>query len=148
VKPNQHFPGLDGLRGVAALVVVFLHGTLTFDIGYVPGAACLAVDFFFLLSGFVIAHAYDERPGRSSLTWRQFMAVRMVRLYPMLFPGTATGLLVTVLSQAHKHELHPVLGGRPAVPRRSASQGPEHSGRRHRPHAGVAALGAGRRSGL
>jgi len=46
-----------------------------------------------LLSGFVVAYAYDERPGRSSLTWRQFMAVRMIRLYPML-------------SQAHKHEFH------------------------------------------
>ena len=105
-SPKQHFPGLDGLRGVAALVVVFLHGTMTFDVGYVPGAACLAVDFFFLLSGFVIACAYDEKLGRGGMTWRRFMAVRTIRLYPMLFVGTAMGGLLFVLAQAHRHEFH------------------------------------------
>jgi peptidoglycan/LPS O-acetylase OafA/YrhL len=100
---RQHFLGLDGLRGVAAFAVVFLHGTQTWGIGYVPDAANLAVDFFFLLSGFVIAYAYDERLG-SGMTWRQFMAVRLVRLYPMLFVGTAAGGLVFVLSQMQTHD--------------------------------------------
>lgn len=101
---KHHFLGLDGLRGIAAFVVVFLHGTMTFDVGYIPGAACLAVDFFFLLSGFVIAYAYDERLGRDGMTWRQFMAARVIRLYPMLFIGTALGGLVFMLVQVHKHE--------------------------------------------
>ncbi len=43
---NQHFSGLDGLRGVATFVVVFLHGMFAFDTGYIPDAACLAVDFY------------------------------------------------------------------------------------------------------
>jgi peptidoglycan/LPS O-acetylase OafA/YrhL len=88
---SRHFLGLDGLRGVAAFVVVFLHGTMVFDVGYIPPAACLAVDFFFLLSGFVVAYAYDERLANGSMTWRQFMVVRMIRLYPMVFVGTAVG---------------------------------------------------------
>ena len=103
---KRHFLGLDGLRGVAALVVVFLHGAMTFDIGYVPGAACLAVDFFFLLSGFVIAFAYDAKLGRGGMTWRRFMAVRTIRLYPMLFLGTALGALLFVLAQIHRQEFH------------------------------------------
>ena len=101
--PKQHFLGLDGLRGVAAFIVVFLHGTLTFDTRYIPGAACLAVDFFFMLSGFVLAYAYDERLGSGRMTLRQFMTARIVRLYPMLFVGTAMGGLLSALSQMQKH---------------------------------------------
>jgi peptidoglycan/LPS O-acetylase OafA/YrhL len=101
---SRHFAGLDGLRGVAAFIVMFLHGTLFIEnVGYTPSAACLAVDFFFMLSGFVVAHAYDERL-ELSMTWRQFMIVRMIRLYPMLFVGTAMGGLLFVLSQFQKHE--------------------------------------------
>ena len=68
---KPHYEILDGLRGVAALLVVFYHifeglsfaagGTLitTINHGY------LAVDFFFILSGFVIGYAYDDRLGKS-----------------------------------------------------------------------------------
>ena len=104
-EPTKHFTGLDGLRGVAALVVVFLHGTLFIEhVGYTPDAACLAVDFFFLLSGFVVAHAYDGRLDRI-MTWREFITVRIIRLYPMLFVGTAVGGLLFVLSRLQTHEL-------------------------------------------
>ena len=55
---------LDGLRGVAALVVILFHGFET----YIPffgtqhiNHGYLAVDFFFVLSGFVIGYAYDDR---------------------------------------------------------------------------------------
>src|SRR4051794_36570022 len=104
-QPARHLPGLDGLRGIAALVVVFLHGTLFIgNVGYTPDAACLAVDFFFLLSGFVIARAYDERLQRT-MTWRQFMIVRLIRLYPMLFAGTAMGAVLFIAVHFQKHEL-------------------------------------------
>ncbi len=68
---KPHYELLDGLRGVAALLVVFYHifeglsfaagGTLitTINHGY------LAVDFFFILSGFVIGYAYDDRLGKT-----------------------------------------------------------------------------------
>src|SRR6476646_2510203 len=102
-QPARHLPGLDGLRGIAALIVVFLHGTLFIgSVGFMPHAACLAVDFFFLLSGFVIAHAYDERL-KCGMTWRQFMTVRIIRLYPMLFAGTAMGALLLIGAHFEKH---------------------------------------------
>ena len=103
-RPDQHFVGLDGLRGVAAFVVMFLHGTLYIDVGYIPPAACLAVDFFFLLSGFVIAYAYDERMA-GGMPWRQFMAIRTVRLYPMLCFGTVAGVIPFILAEViQKHQ--------------------------------------------
>ena len=100
---STHFVGLDGLRGIAAFVVIYLHADLTFDIGYRPGTASLAVDFFFMLSGFVLAHAYDGRL-QQSMTWPDFMRVRLIRLYPMLFFGSALGAIVFLLSQ-HQRDL-------------------------------------------
>lgn len=97
---KPHYKLLDSLRGVAALMVIWYHifegyafaGALngatdgsitTFNHGY------LAVDFFFMLSGFVISYAYDNR-------WRsmgilQFFKRRLVRLHPMLIMGAIIG---------------------------------------------------------
>ena len=58
VSGRVHFPALDGLRGMAALAVLVLH--LPPLSGFVFHAY-LAVDLFFIMSGFVIAHAYEER---------------------------------------------------------------------------------------
>ena len=89
-KPRYEI--LDGLRGVAALMVLFFHcfetyipvfGTQHINHGY------LAVDFFFVLSGFVIGYAYDDRWNRMS-TW-QFFKRRLVRLHPMVVAGTVLG---------------------------------------------------------
>lgn len=83
---------LDGLRGVAALVVIFFHGFET----YIPffgtqhiNHGYLAVDFFFVLSGFVIGYAYDDRWDRMS-TW-SFFKRRLIRLHPMVVAGTLFG---------------------------------------------------------
>jgi peptidoglycan/LPS O-acetylase OafA/YrhL len=100
----QHFHGLDGLRGVAALAVLILHGTELVRTGYVPPSAGLAVDFFFLLSGFVIAHAYDARLGSGGMTARSFMLVRLARLYPMLFIGCAAGGIVFLIGQRQRSD--------------------------------------------
>jgi peptidoglycan/LPS O-acetylase OafA/YrhL len=56
----------------------------------------LAVDFFFMLSGFVVGHAYDRRWGRMSLSG--FFARRLVRLHPLLLLGAAIGA-VTYLGE-------------------------------------------------
>ncbi|WP_419805853.1 acyltransferase family protein [Terriglobus sp.] len=79
-KPHV-FAALDGLRGVAALAVILFHlpgmlGPVRLPHGY------LAVDFFFMLSGFVLAYAYGERLDRGWPT-RSFLLVRWVRLYPL-----------------------------------------------------------------
>ena len=64
---KPHYELLDGLRGVAALLVVFYHifEGLSFAAGGTPittiNHGYLAVDFFFILSGFVIGYAYDDR---------------------------------------------------------------------------------------
>lgn len=83
---------LDGLRGVAALVVILFHGFET----YIPffgtqhiNHGYLAVDFFFVLSGFVIGYAYDNRWDRMS-TW-SFFKRRLIRLHPMVVAGTLFG---------------------------------------------------------
>ena len=83
---------LDGLRGVAALGGILFHGFET----YIPffgtqhvNHGYLAVDFFFVLSGFVIGYAYDDRWDRMS-TW-SFFKRRLIRLHPMVVAGTLFG---------------------------------------------------------
>ena len=93
-KPHYHL--LDGLRGVAALMVIWYHvfegyafagGTTidTFNHGY------LAVDFFFILSGFVIGYAYDDRWGKN-FTMKDFIK-RLIRLHPMVIMGAVVGAI-------------------------------------------------------
>ena len=53
--------------------------------------AILAVDFFFMLSGFVIGYAYDDRWDR--MTARQFMTLRLIRLHPLVLLGTGLGFI-------------------------------------------------------
>lgn len=64
LKTKTHFEILDGLRGIAAVAVVIFH-FMEFAIpDYTKNFIAhgyLAVDFFFCLSGFVIAYAYDNR---------------------------------------------------------------------------------------
>lgn len=92
-KPRYEI--LDGLRGVAAMLVVAYH---LFETYYHGGPnqpinhGYLAVDFFFVLSGFVIGYAYDDRWGRMS-TWN-FFKRRLIRLHPMVIFGTLLGTLL------------------------------------------------------
>ena len=89
-KPRSEI--LDGLRGVAALMVIMFHlgetycepgGQQWMNHGY------LAVDFFFVLSGFVIGYAYDDRWNKMSLGG--FFKRRLTRLHPMVIVGTVIG---------------------------------------------------------
>ena len=90
---KDHFIALDGLRGVAALVVIVMHrGRWWYPEGGFLGHGYLAVDFFFLLSGFVIAFAYDGRMAAGMSPWR-FMGLRLIRLYPLILLGMLLGAL-------------------------------------------------------
>lgn len=87
---KPHYDILDGLRGVAALLVVVFHlceahATSHFD--QLLNHGYLAVDFFFALSGFVIGYAYDDRWGR--MTVGGFFKRRLIRLQPMVVLGMA-----------------------------------------------------------
>jgi len=93
---KQHYAVLDGLRGVAAFVVLAFHivqQSSTTALAY----ASYAVDFFYVLSGFVVALAYESKLERG-MSFRQFMTVRLVRLYPLIFVGLALGVTLAVLS--------------------------------------------------
>ena len=92
---KPHYDILDGLRGVAALIVIVYH---VFEL--LPGTPVphgyLAVDFFFILSGFVIGYAYDSRWGK--MTTGGFFKRRLIRLHPMVVMGAVIGA-VTFLIQ-------------------------------------------------
>ncbi len=89
---KPHYPILDALRGVAALLVVAFHileAHSTSHLDQVINHGYLAVDFFFLLSGFVIGYAYDDRWG--SMTVGNFIQRRLERLQPMVIIGMIIG---------------------------------------------------------
>ncbi|MCH5600766.1 acyltransferase family protein [Niabella ginsengisoli] len=91
---KPHYAALDGLRGIAAIAVVIFHcyEILTPDLTKNPIAhGYLAVDFFFCLSGFVVAYAYDKRI--KTLGVKQFLINRLIRLQPLVVLGTVLGLL-------------------------------------------------------
>ena len=92
---KEHFEVLDGLRGSAAFLIVLFHAfNYPFDFSpplHLMHHAYLAVDFFFGLSGFVVAYAYDDRWTR--MTTRQFFRIRLIRLHPLVLIGATLGLL-------------------------------------------------------
>ena len=91
---KRHFEVLDGLRGTAALLLVAFHLLGSFFHNYNDNPlrhGYLAVDFFFLLSGFVVGYAYDDR--WPALTVRDFLRLRLVRLHPLVVLGIVVAAL-------------------------------------------------------
>jgi peptidoglycan/LPS O-acetylase OafA/YrhL len=95
---KNHYVILDGLRGVAALMVLLMHlfeGHTGGDLHkMIINHGYLAVDFFFLLSGFVVAYVYDDRWG--GMTQWEFYKRRLVRLQPMVIFGSIVGAALFV----------------------------------------------------
>ena len=94
LRSKHHFEILDGLRGIAAISVVTFHFMEWVFADYAQsfiGHGYLAVDFFFCLSGFVIAYAYDDRVGKMGVM--QFFKARLIRLHPLVVLGSVLGLL-------------------------------------------------------
>ncbi|MBQ4163039.1 MAG: acyltransferase [Parabacteroides sp.] len=99
---KPHYELLDGLRGVAALLVLIYHiheGFAFAEATNGDGSGLItilnhghiAVDFFFILSGFVISYAYDDRWKKMSLG--NFFKRRLIRLHPMLIMGAIIGTI-------------------------------------------------------
>ncbi len=108
-KPRYEI--LDGLRGVASVIVVLFHVFETYSAGaayQIINHGYLAVDFFFVLSGFVVGYAYDDRWGKMTI-WG-FFKRRLVRLHPMVIMGTVIGLCFFYFGQC---DGFPLIGSSP-----------------------------------
>jgi len=95
-QSKPHYEILDGLRGVAALLVILFHVLEVHSHGdhskQIINHGYLAVDFFFMLSGYVISYAYDDRWNRMSL--KDFFKRRIIRLHPMIIIGMIIGAVL------------------------------------------------------
>jgi peptidoglycan/LPS O-acetylase OafA/YrhL len=95
VKGAHRYPVLDSWRGVAAVAVVMMHGDPYLGWNVFPHAT-LAVDFFFMLSGFVLTLAYQRRLD-DGWSMKEFMKARAIRLYPLYGLALAVGFSVEML---------------------------------------------------
>ena len=102
INQKTHYEFLDGLRGVAAILVLIYHifeGFAFAESVNGDGSGIIttlnhghiAVDFFFILSGFVISYAYDDRWTKMNI--REFFKRRLIRLHPMLIAGAIIGVI-------------------------------------------------------
>jgi peptidoglycan/LPS O-acetylase OafA/YrhL len=92
VVHSQRFLLLDLMRGIAALAVLVYHASIYLGVQLLP-TAYLAVDMFFLLSGFVIAHNYDRKIS-AGMSFREFMTQRLIRLYPCFLLTLIIGFIL------------------------------------------------------
>lgn len=96
IDSKKHLLILDALRGIAAIIVITMHTFELFCEGdyhkLFINHGYLAVDFFFMLSGYVMAHAYDDRWDR--MTMGDFFKRRLIRLHPLILLGMSFGALL------------------------------------------------------
>ncbi len=91
MRISNRYVFLDGIRGIAAIFVLTRHTTELWGQSFFR--SYLAVDLFFMLSGFVIASAYEHKLENETLSAKQFFITRMIRLYPIY----AASLLVCAI---------------------------------------------------
>jgi peptidoglycan/LPS O-acetylase OafA/YrhL len=84
-KTNHRFDALDGIRGILAITVVIYHLGQHKNLDFI-NKAWISVDAFYILSGFVIAFFYGKKI-EDGLSLREFMSLRLQRLYPIYFIG-------------------------------------------------------------
>ena len=101
---KPHYELLDGLRGIAALLVIWYHifeGFATSPIDQRFNHGYLAVDFFFILSGFVVGYAYDDR-WKTTINTKDFFKRRLIRLHPMVILGAVLGAITFCIQGCEK----------------------------------------------
>ncbi len=92
---KKHYEILDGLRGVAAVLVVIFHlleAHSTSNMDQLMNHGYMAVDFFYVLSGFVVGYAYDDR-WDTRMGIKEFFRRRLIRLHPMIVMGMIVGAI-------------------------------------------------------
>lgn len=108
---KPHYLALDGLRGIAALIVIAFHifeGYASSPVTQIVNHGYLAVDFFFLLSGFVIGYAYDDRWKKPDFTTWAYFKRRLIRLHPMVIFGAVLGAVSFFIQGGVKWDGTPV----------------------------------------
>lgn len=123
---RPYYPTLDSLRGICAVLVALFHfrANSHFELLPLVRNGWLFVDFFFVLSGFVIAENYCARLAAGQVTIRQFIWLRLARLYPLhLFM-----LLLFLITEYGISKVYAVMGGNrdPFTDGRSLSLLPEN----------------------
>ncbi len=96
--PKKYFPSLDGLRGLCALMVVYVHWAIMFDMPSLPliAAGSEAVCLFFALSGFLMAYLYSDRPmNRHNV--RTYLVHRFARIYPAYIVAVGVTIILTAV---------------------------------------------------
>lgn len=102
VQPTREIRSLTGLRGVAAMYVLVFHyfpiATYNSPLRRVLGHGYLAVDLFFVLSGFVMALNYRHlfESGWTRAAYGTFLARRIARIYPLYIVATVVGFVLVV----------------------------------------------------
>ena len=92
---KHRFLLLDGMRGIAAFIVMQRH--LEYLWNFKVFRSYLAVDLFFILSGFVIANAYEPSLKAGLLSRWTFLKIRFVRLYPAFLVSLIMCVIVQIL---------------------------------------------------
>lgn len=90
--------GLDGLRGMAALMVFLFHLAVIFELDIPELPFYLGVDLFFALSGFVMARSYEARL-RTELPALRFIIIRYRRLWLPLAVGSVIGCALVYFTE-------------------------------------------------
>src|ERR1700722_18089603 len=89
---EHHYPALDGLRGIAALIIVWyhflvftpMHGAMLSILSQMFGFGWVGVDLFFVLSGFLITGILADSKSKSHY-FRTFYARRILRIFPLYY---------------------------------------------------------------
>jgi peptidoglycan/LPS O-acetylase OafA/YrhL len=111
-----YFPNLDGFRSIAFLMVFFAHCFILFDFGKVTGVtnillklfglANTGVNFFFVLSGFLISYlilSENEKFGKINI--KAFYIRRILRIWPVYFAVVFISLLLSFINKPF-YDLH------------------------------------------
>ncbi|MEH3038211.1 MAG: acyltransferase [Sphingomonas adhaesiva] len=103
--PRKYYPLLDAIRMIASVMIVMYHLPAFFS-GYFP-RSYLAVDIFFVLSGFVIANAYEGKL-LSHMSFSRFAIIRGVRLLPLYYVGLGLAILAYFVDPTFYASIVPV----------------------------------------
>jgi peptidoglycan/LPS O-acetylase OafA/YrhL len=114
-SPRPYLTTLTPLRGIAALIVVVFHSNLMFmsfmpiDKPHFVTSGWLWVDFFFVLSGFILTYVYGYTFENSITTasyWK-YIKARFARVYPLHFVTMIFCLICAFIITHYANGLHP-----------------------------------------